>query len=117
MPRQTSAQPCVVVLVTCPNQASARRIAARLVEERLAACVNVMPHIRSFFRWQGRLERSPEVLLIIKTRKIVFPRLVRTILQVHPYKVPEIIALPIILGNQPYLDWVRHQTHSGRTTT
>jgi len=96
----------VVVLVTCPSRAVARRLAEVLIRRRLAACVNILPGVESIFTWKGKTDHSREVLLLIKTTARVFDRLRRTIEALHPYDVPEIIALPLQAGHQPYLDWV-----------
>ncbi|MBI2495744.1 MAG: divalent-cation tolerance protein CutA [Candidatus Omnitrophica bacterium] len=102
----------LVVLVTCPTCAIARRLASTLVEERLAACVNALPGVESIFRWQGKVERCREVLLLIKTTARRFERLRRAVMALHPYDVPEIIALPIVAGHRPYLRWVRSSVSS-----
>lgn len=96
----------VVVLITCPTKASARRLAEELVKRRAAACVNIVPSIDSVFRWQGRLERSREVLLVVKTTAAHFESLRRAVVRLHPYDVPEVIALPLVAGHRPYLQWV-----------
>lgn len=97
----------LVVLVTCSSPSIARRLAEPLVRRRLAACVNVVPGLTSFFRWQGRLEGASETLLILKTPARAFAPLRRAILALHPYDTPEIIALPVVAGHEPYLRWVR----------
>ncbi|MBI2495367.1 MAG: divalent-cation tolerance protein CutA [Candidatus Omnitrophica bacterium] len=97
----------LVVLVTCPTRAIARRLASRLIEERLAACVNALPGVESIFRWQGKVERCREILLVIKTTARRFPQLRAAVRNLHPYDVPEIIALPVVAGHTPYLRWVR----------
>ena len=104
--RKMGSRGVVVVLVTCPTQAAARRIAALAVDRRLAACVNLIPAVESVFRWQGKTKRCRETLLVIKTTAARFTRLTRAILAIHPYQVPEIIALPVAAGHPPYLDWV-----------
>ena len=96
----------VVVLVTCPTAAVARRLARRLIRSRVAACVNAVPAVESTFRWQGKIERCREALLVIKTTAAGFERLRRAVLRLHPYDVPEIIALPVVAGHPPYLRWV-----------
>lgn len=98
---------CIVVLVTCPNLIHARRIATTVVKQRAAACVNVVPGITSIFRWQGKVDRAREVLLVMKTTARRFSLLARLVRHLHPYDVPEIIALPISAGHPPYLRWVR----------
>jgi periplasmic divalent cation tolerance protein len=96
----------LVVLCTCPNAVDADTIATALLEQRLAACVNRVPGISSMYRWQGRVEHDDEMLLVIKTATRHFAELERTIKQLHPAEVPEIIGLPIVIGSQPYLDWI-----------
>ena len=95
----------VVVLITTPRSKGAE-IARFIVENRLGACTNIVDGIRSFYWWQGKIEDDSEDLLIVKTRRSVLPRLIREVKKVHPYTVPEIIALPIIAGNPDYLKWV-----------
>lgn len=96
----------IIVLVTCPTRTTAQGLARLVVQQRVAACVNVVPGIESVFRWEGKIDRAKEVLLIIKTTKSRFVSLMKTVKQHHPYEVPEMIALPIQAGFQPYLDWV-----------
>ncbi len=98
------------MLVTCPSAAVGERIARRLVEERLAACVNLIPRVISTYRWQGKLARDRETLLVIKSRRVRFPALARRVAALHPYSVPEIIALPLQAGSRPYLAWIREST-------
>jgi periplasmic divalent cation tolerance protein len=95
-----------VVLVTCPTPGSANKIARRVLADRSAACVNIVPGVTSVYRWKGRIERSRELLLVIKTTAAAWPRLERSVKAVHPYEVPEIIALPVASGHRPYLEWV-----------
>ena len=102
-------QEFVVVYVTAGSPAEGERIARALVEEQLAACVNRTAPIRSVYRWQGHVEESQEELLIIKTRRELFPALDRRIRELHSYAVPEIIALPVLEGNAEYLRWLREQ--------
>ena len=97
---------CLVVLVTCPTRAVARRIARAVVAQRLAACVNLLPGVESTFRWEGKIDRSREALLLIKTTSRRFASLARALTRLHPYAVPEIIALPVTAGAAPYLRWV-----------
>ena len=94
----------VVVFCTAP-QGEAESLAKTLVEERLAACVNISP-VRSCYIWEGKLNLDEETLLIIKAKKSRFEPLKNRILMLHSYAIPEIIALPIIAGHQPYLDWI-----------
>jgi periplasmic divalent cation tolerance protein len=96
----------VVVLVTAPSAEIAAEIARTVVEERLAACGNVLPAVRSIYRWEGKLRDEAEVLLILKTQRKRFGELCDRVVALHPYDVPEVIALPIVAGSEDYLDWV-----------
>jgi periplasmic divalent cation tolerance protein len=100
----------IVVLCTCPDEASAERIASALVEERLAACVNRISGIASTYRWQGKVERGHECLLLIKTTSERFDALRERIVELHPYELPEVIAVDIALGHAPYLAWIATET-------
>ena len=99
-------EPCVVVLVTCPNRRSAAQLARHVVAERVAACVNLLPRIDSVFWWCGNVDRAQEVLLLIKTTARRFSALKRIILKRHPYDLPEVIALPIVAAHRPYTAWI-----------
>ena len=96
----------VVVLVTAPSLEVGERIATAVVPEHLAACVNILPGLRSIFFWEGRVEDEREVLLLIKTRSDRLPALEARIRALHPYSVPGFIALPVVAGHEPYLAWV-----------
>ncbi len=96
----------IVVLVTAPPDRAAA-IASHLVENRLVACVNIVPAVRSIYRWQGKIEDDSECLLVMKTVRERFDELRTAVRQVHPYTVPEIIALPVVDGFDGYLTWVR----------
>jgi periplasmic divalent cation tolerance protein len=99
----------VVVFVTAPAE-EAPQLAKTLVEERLVACVNIVPELRSIYWWQGKVEDEPEVLCVMKTRGNLFESLRDRVRELHSYEVEEIIALPILAGNLPYLDWIRENT-------
>jgi periplasmic divalent cation tolerance protein len=99
-----------VVLVTVPNRETGRSIAEGLVQERLAACVNLVPGLLSIYRWQGKIEREPEELLVIKTRREHLDRLIERVRALHPYTVPEILALPVTAGSPGYLEWLAQET-------
>lgn len=94
----------------CPDLASAERIAAALVEERLAACVQILPGLRSFYRWQGTLERADEVLLLIKTSGEAYPALEARLVALHPHELPELVAVEASHGLPAYLQWVADET-------
>jgi periplasmic divalent cation tolerance protein len=100
----------VVVLCTCPDGETARRLAAGLVEARLAACVNILPEIRSIYRWQGETCDEAEVLMIAKTTVRGYPELERWLREQHPYDLPEVLALPVAAGSRGYLEWVARET-------
>ena len=97
----------IVVLVTCPTSAVAHRLATELVKRRLAACVNLLPGVESVFQWKGKIDRCREQLLIIKTIAGKFEALRRAVIARHPYEVPEVIALSLVAGHQPYLEWIQ----------
>jgi periplasmic divalent cation tolerance protein len=101
----------LVVLVTCPPD-RAPELARSLVEARLAACVNILPAVRSLYAWKGEVCDDAEALLVVKTRASLFEALRAAILAGHPYEVPEIIALPVVAGHQPYLDWLEGSTRN-----
>jgi periplasmic divalent cation tolerance protein len=93
-------------MCTCPDTSTAERIAGVLVENGLAACVNLLPGATSVYRWRGRVERTTETLMVIKTTRSGYPALEERLAQEHPYEVPEIVALDISAGLTPYLDWI-----------
>ena len=109
-PADASAPRVCVVLCTCPDGDVARRLGGGLVESGLAACVNVLPQIRSIYRWQGETCDDPEVLMIIKTTQAAYPELGCWLGRNHPYDVPEVLALPVGSGSAAYLDWVAQET-------
>jgi len=98
-----------VVFITVGSQEEARRVATALLEGRKAVCVNIVPKIESYFWWQGKLDTDQEILLIVKTRASLVDDLIDLVKSVHSYDVPEVIALPIIGGNQDYLDWLNKE--------
>jgi periplasmic divalent cation tolerance protein len=100
----------IVVLCSCPDEAVGERIGSALVEERLAACVNRVPGISSTYRWQGKVDRARECLLLIKTTSERFDALRERIVALHPYELPEVIAVDIALGHAPYLAWIATET-------
>jgi len=99
----------LIVLCTCPDLATAQRLAAGVVERRLAACVNIVPGIRSIYRWQGRVQEGDEVLILVKTTRLAYPELEAWLLEAHPYDVPEVLAVPVQQGSADYLDWVLNE--------
>ena len=98
-----------VVLTTAPSAEVADALATALVEERLAACANLVPGVTSIFRWQGAMQREAEVLLLLKTTAAAEGRLRARLLELHPYDVPEVLALSPVDGYAPYADWVRDE--------
>lgn len=96
----------VVVLVTAPSEEKAAELARTVVEERLAACGNIVSRLRSIYRWEGKVQDEAEVLLILKTERARFEALRQRVVALHPYEVPEVIALPITAGHPAYLQWI-----------
>ena len=96
----------IVIFVTTGSEEEAHKVAELLLERRKAACVNIVPGVASSFWWQGKLDSARESLLIIKTRALLLPEIIELVKSVHSYEVPEIIALPIIGGNEDYLKWI-----------
>ena len=103
----------IVVFVTAPGAEDASRIGRALVEEGLCACANVVGSIRSIYRWEGEVRDDAEALLVLKTRDALFARLEARVRELHSYDVPEIIALPITAGSEPYLLWIDDMTAGG----
>lgn len=102
----SAADEAIVVLMTAANGEEAARLADLLIGAHLAACVQILPEMESVYRWQGKIERQPEILLIAKTARSKFDELEREVRALHSYETPEIIALPIVAGSGPYLDWL-----------
>ncbi len=100
----------IVVLSTCESEEQASSIARHLVEKRLAACVNIVPGARSIYRWKGAVEEASEWVLLIKSRRELFPQLRAELEKMHSYEVPEAIALPIVDGSEAYLEWLERET-------
>lgn len=100
----------LVVLVTAPTPQRAAEIARAVVEERLAACGNVVPGLRSIYRWEGKVQEEEEALLLLKTTRARFEALRDRVLALHPYDVPEVLALPVEAGSAAYLDWIAAET-------
>jgi periplasmic divalent cation tolerance protein len=98
---------CVVILCSCPDEGSAARIATALVAERLAACVQRLPGVVSNFRWEGKLQEEREVLLMAKSTQARLEALTARVRELHPYELPEVVAVPVLGGLDEYLDWVR----------
>jgi periplasmic divalent cation tolerance protein len=99
-----------IIYMTAPNDAEARTIARVLVEERLAACVNILSGMRSVYRWEGEIQEDDEVVLIAKTRRDLVPALTDRIKDIHSYDCPCVVAIPIDGGNPEFLDWIDAQT-------
>jgi len=96
----------IVVFSTCSTPEEAAKIARKLIDERLAACVNVAPRVRSFYRWKGAIEEADECMLVIKSSRDLFERLRLELEKVHTYEVPEVVAVPVVDGAPNYLNWV-----------
>jgi len=102
----------IIVLITSPSAQVGEQIAQAILKEKLAACVNIIPAIHSIYAWKGKMQNDEEALLVVKSRAELFEQLVPAVKAVHPYEVPEIIALPLILGSQDYLDWITTETQT-----
>lgn len=100
----------LVVFITAPR-GEGEKIAGHIVEKRLAACVNIVRGIESIYWWEGKVEKDEEELLIVKTRGNILDKLIEEVKKVHPYKVPEIIAIPITAGNRDYLEWIEREVN------
>ncbi len=100
----------VVVMITCPGAEEGNKIADILLKERLAACVNIIPGMKSKFWWSGKIHAADEALLVVKTKKSVLGRLIKRVKTVHQYTNPEIIALPIIGGSKEFTEWIEDET-------
>jgi periplasmic divalent cation tolerance protein len=107
------ASDALVVFMTVPDADTGARIGRALVEEQLAACVNVLPAVRSLYRWQGKLCDEAEALCLVKTRRALYDRLRERIAALHPYEVPEILGVAPDAGNEPYLRWIEQATAGG----
>lgn len=103
----------IIIFITAPNEDEAVKIARRIVEERLAGCVNIIRGVRSIYSWQGNIEDEPEVLMVVKTRKELFEPLSKRVKELHSYTIPEVIAFPIAEGSKDYLNWLKEVTDEG----
>jgi periplasmic divalent cation tolerance protein len=100
----------ILVLTMLPNADAAAEMAKTVVNEKLAACANILPAARSIYRWKGKVEDANEVLVLLKTRHEHFDRIRARILELHPYEVPEVLAIPVEQGYYPYLEWLARET-------
>ena len=97
----------LLAIVSCPDAETANRLATTLVQEGLVACVNQLPEVTSVYRWEGRLQTETEILLLAKTTRARLASVTNRVHALHPYELPEVIALPVCGGSQRYVDWVR----------
>jgi periplasmic divalent cation tolerance protein len=100
----------IVIMVTCPSKREALRIVRTLLERKAVACANILPQIRSHYRWKGRIESARETCVLMKTRAGSFTSVSKLIRSLHSYEVPEIIAIPILDGSPSYLEWLSRET-------
>jgi len=96
-----------IIFCTTPDMETARLIAGHLVENKLAACCNLIPAVESIYRWQDKIEQEQEILMLIKSTASNYQKIETAIMDLHPYEIPEIIATPIQVGSGPYLDWIK----------
>jgi periplasmic divalent cation tolerance protein len=106
----------LVGLMTAPDRAVAEEIVDQLVRERLIACGNLVGDVASIYRWQGAVERAAEILVIMKTTVAQAPQVIGRVRDLHPYDVPEVLFLPVIIGNETYVQWVRDNVRSAQDT-
>jgi len=106
-PMDAAPEEAIAVFITAAQREEAARLAEMLVEKRLAACVQILPEMESVYRWQGKVERQHEVLLIAKTTRSRFAELETEVRALHSYETPEIVALPLTAGSGPYLEWLK----------
>ncbi|MEI7842058.1 MAG: divalent-cation tolerance protein CutA [Gallionellaceae bacterium] len=102
----------LIVLSNFPDYVSAEAAATRLIEQNLAACVNILPTCTSIYRWEGKIEHANEVPLLIKTTLTAYPKMENALRELHPYELPEIIAVPVAAGLPAYLNWVTQETQT-----
>jgi len=108
---------CVQVMTTTARREDAQRIAGALVEGRLAGCVQILGPITSTYRWQGAVETSEEWLCLVKSRRELYPQIEEAIRRLHPYDVPEILAVPVVAGSASYVAWLEEMTREGPAST
>lgn len=96
----------IVIFITSGSEEEAKRLGRVLVEEKLAACVNIIPGVESLYWWKGKIESSKEWMLVVKTQGKMVNRVVKRVKEIHSYEIPEVIALPIVEGNRDYLQWI-----------
>lgn len=101
----------LIVFTNLPDRAAAERMAAELITRRAAACVNILAECSSIYRWNGAVEQANEVPLLIKTTRFAYPSVEQAIRELHPYELPEIVAVPVVAGLPAYLAWVAHETN------
>ncbi|UCH60723.1 MAG: divalent-cation tolerance protein CutA [Anaerolineales bacterium] len=105
--------PYILVLITTPSAEVGKQLAEALLEMKLAACVNIIPGVNSIYAWKGEIQNDQEALLVVKSRLDLFEdHLAPAVKALHPYDVPEIIALPILMGSKSYLDWIGEETQA-----
>lgn len=102
------ASPYILVLSTCPDEATAERLAVNLVDAKVAACVNILGPLRSIYHWKGAVQKDDEMLLIVKTHRDRYSEVERLIVQQHPYELPEVVQVAIGAGSADYLSWMGH---------
>jgi periplasmic divalent cation tolerance protein len=107
----------IIVLVTAKDKKEAEKISRGLLEAKLIACANIIEGVQSLFWWQGKIDSSQEVLLVTKTKKILFKKIIALVKSLHSYQTPEIIALPIVAGSKDYLKWIDENCHPERRSS
>lgn len=105
--------PAIIVVTQVPDRAVAADLARVLLEQRLAACVNIGAPIESIYHWRGRIETGEEIPVVIKTRSVLYSEVEAAVRKIHPYDTPEIIAIPVVDGDARYLAWIANETTAG----
>jgi len=105
--------PAIIVVTQVPDRAVAANLARVLLEQRLAACVNIGAPIESIYHWRGRIETGEEIPVVIKTRSVLYSEVEAAVRKIHPYDTPEIIAIPVVDGDARYLAWIADETTAG----
>jgi periplasmic divalent cation tolerance protein len=101
----------IIILTTYPDIIAAKKVAHSLINQKLAACVNLLPQMTSIYLWEGKIESGEELQLLIKTRRSLFSEVKNYILDHHPYELPEILCIPVLAGSEGYLNWIEKTTH------
>ncbi|MBU3911543.1 MAG: divalent-cation tolerance protein CutA [Candidatus Omnitrophica bacterium] len=101
----------IIIFITAADKKEAKKIAGILLKNRLVACANLIKDIESYFWWQGKKQKAKECLIVVKTKKTLLNKVIKLVSSIHSYECPEIIAVPVIGGHRPYMDWIEKETY------